>query len=88
VGRKRNSQALAQSPEGQATLDAIVAFEDALTNLDTIIAAANANPQTAWDTATPQQRTAAIKNLALAVRGIAWILRGVRAPLGTSRVPE
>lgn len=79
---------MARSPEGQATADAIAAFEAAVTSLDTIIAAANANPTTGWDSATAAQRTTAIKNLATAVRGLAYVLRGIKAPLGTARVPD
>lgn len=75
------------SAEGQATLDAIAAVEAALTNLDTIIAAAEAGGP-AWDNATPAQRTAAIRTMAKAIRGCALILKGLKAPLGTARVPD
>lgn len=76
------------TPEGQAALDAIAAVEAAVTSLDTIIAAAQANPTTGWDSATATQRTTAIKNLATAVRGLAWVLKGIRGPLGTNRMPD
>jgi hypothetical protein len=79
---------MAHSPEGDATLDAIAAFEAAVTSLDTIIAAANANPSTGWDSATGTQRTTAIKNLATAVRGLAYVLKGIKTPLGTNRAPD
>jgi hypothetical protein len=88
MAQQHKPRVLAQSPDGQATLDAIAAFEAAVSNLDTIITAANANPTTAWDNATPQQRTTAIKNIAVAVRGVAWILKGVKVPLGSARAPD
>ncbi len=80
--------AVAQSVEGQLTLTRIAEFEAAIGNLDTIIAAANAAPVNGWDSATAQQRTQTIKNLALAVRGLAYILKGVKVPLGDARVPD
>lgn len=88
ASRRKRVVTMAQTPDGQATLDAIAAFEAAVTSLDTIITAANANPTTGWDSATATQRTTTIKNLATALRGVCYLLHGIKAPLGTNRTPD
>lgn len=74
------------TPEQQATLDAITDLTAALSTLNTIIAAADAGGA-AWDNATPAQRTAAIRTLARATRGLALLLQGHAGALGTAAQP-
>lgn len=76
-----------QTPEGQATLDAIADVQGALAGLNTIISVLDAGGG-AFDAATPTQRTNAIKLMAKSLRGIALLLRGRGTPFGDARVPD
>lgn len=75
------------TPDEQATIDAFADLTAALTALNTIITALEAGGP-AFDNATPAQRTGAILRMARALRGIALLLNGISAPLGTTRVPR
>lgn len=75
------------TPEEQATIDAMADVASALSALNTIITALEAGGP-AFDNATPAQRTGAILRMAKATRGIARLVEGLGAPLGTARVPR